>query len=120
MAGVRDRSKVAVVDDPEARARRLLEELRLGSLRKAAGAVAAVAAEVDKIAPKVSALEASVRKGEKVAEKDVATDDNWNTSKDLFPLSLRLQLVSLLQRWLAPICQVLIPCSSSFRAHLHA
>ncbi|XP_037459679.1 BAG family molecular chaperone regulator 3-like [Triticum dicoccoides] len=73
MAGVRDRSKVAVVDDPEARARRLLEELRLGSLRKAAGAVAAVAAEVDKIAPKVSALEASVRKGEKVAEKDVAT-----------------------------------------------
>nr|BAJ93244.1 predicted protein [Hordeum vulgare subsp. vulgare] len=73
MAGVRDRSKVAVVDDPEARARRLLEELRLGSLRKAAGAVAAVAAEVDKIAPKVSAMEASVRKGERVAEKDVAT-----------------------------------------------
>lgn len=73
MAGVKDRSKITVVDDPEARARRLLEELRQGNLQKAAKAVAAVAAEVDKLAPKVSVLEASVRKGEKVAQKDVAT-----------------------------------------------
>ncbi|KAK1603891.1 hypothetical protein QYE76_027564 [Lolium multiflorum] len=73
MAGVKDRSKIAVVDDPEARARRLIEERRQGHLQKAGKAVAAVAAEVDKIAPKVSVLEASVRKGEKVAEKDVAT-----------------------------------------------
>ncbi|KAM0884550.1 hypothetical protein ACQ4PT_030904 [Festuca glaucescens] len=73
MAGVKDRSKITVVDDPEARARRLIEERRQGHLQKAAKAVAAVAAEVDKIAPKVSVLEASVRKGEKVAEKDVST-----------------------------------------------
>lgn len=72
MAGVKDRSKITVVDDPEARARRLLEERRQGHLQKANKAVAAVAAEVDKIAPKVSVLEASVRKGEKVSEKDVA------------------------------------------------
>jgi len=53
MAGVKDRSKVVVVEDPEARARRLIEERRNGHLEKAARAVAAVAAEVDKLAPKV-------------------------------------------------------------------
>ncbi|KAL6861444.1 hypothetical protein ACP4OV_017144 [Aristida adscensionis] len=71
MAGVKDRSKVVAVEDPEARARRLIEERRNGHLEKAAKAVAAVAAEVDKLAPKVAALDASVRKGEKVAENDV-------------------------------------------------
>jgi hypothetical protein len=53
MAGVKDRSKVVVVEDPEARARRLIEERRNGHLEKAGKAVAAVAAEVDKLAPKV-------------------------------------------------------------------
>ncbi|KAL5225697.1 hypothetical protein ABZP36_012336 [Zizania latifolia] len=72
MAGVKDRSKLVVVEDPEARARRLIEERRNGRLEKAAKAVAAVTAEVDKLAPKVAALDASVRKGDKVAENDVA------------------------------------------------
>ncbi|RLM54489.1 BAG family molecular chaperone regulator 3-like [Panicum miliaceum] len=71
MAGVKDRSKLVVVEDPEAKARRLIEERRNGHLEKAAKAVAAVTAEVDKLAPKVAALDASVRKGEKVAENDV-------------------------------------------------
>ncbi|WVZ82805.1 hypothetical protein U9M48_030025 [Paspalum notatum var. saurae] len=71
VAGVKDRSKVVVVEDPEARARRLIEERRNGHLEKAARAVAAVTAEVDKLAPKVASLDASVRKGEKVAENDV-------------------------------------------------
>ncbi|KAL6606547.1 hypothetical protein ACP70R_042200 [Stipagrostis hirtigluma subsp. patula] len=71
MAGVKDRSKIVAVEDPEARARRLIEERRNGHLEKAAKAVAAVTAEVDKLAPKVAALDASVRKGEKVAENDV-------------------------------------------------
>ncbi|KAJ1257730.1 hypothetical protein BS78_10G019000 [Paspalum vaginatum] len=71
VAGVRDRSKVVVLEDPEARARRLIEERRNGHLEKAARAVADVTAEVDKLAPKVAALDASVRKGEKVAENDV-------------------------------------------------
>jgi hypothetical protein len=56
MAGVKDRSKVVVVEDPEARARRLIEERRNGHLEKAARAVAAVTAEVDKLAPKVLLL----------------------------------------------------------------
>jgi hypothetical protein len=56
MAGVKDRSKVVVVEDPEARARRLIEERRNGHLEKAARAVAAVTAEVDKLAPKVYIL----------------------------------------------------------------
>jgi len=70
-AGVRDRSKVVVLEDPEARARRIIGERRSGHLQKTARAVAAVTAEVDKLAPKVAALDASVRRGEKVAEKDV-------------------------------------------------
>ena len=53
MAGVKDRSKVVVVEDPEARARRLIEERRNGHLEKAARAIAAVTAGVDKLAPKV-------------------------------------------------------------------
>uniref|UniRef100_A0A0D9WL90 Ubiquitin-like domain-containing protein n=1 Tax=Leersia perrieri TaxID=77586 RepID=A0A0D9WL90_9ORYZ len=71
MAGVKDRSKLVVVEDPEARARRLIEERRNGHLAKASKALAAVTAEVDKLAPKVAAMEASVRKGEKVAENDI-------------------------------------------------
>jgi len=71
MAGVKDRSKLVVVEDPEAKARRLIEERRNGHLERAAKAVAAVTAEVNKLAPKVAALDASVRKGEKVAENDV-------------------------------------------------
>ncbi|CAN6215331.1 unnamed protein product, partial [Urochloa humidicola] len=71
MAGVKDRSKLVVVEDPEAKARRLIEQRRNGHLEKAARAVADVTAEVDKLAPKVAALDASVRKGEKVAENDV-------------------------------------------------
>ncbi|CAN6208933.1 unnamed protein product [Urochloa humidicola] len=71
MAGVKDRSKLVVVEDPEAKARRLIEQRRNGHLEKAARAVAAVTAEVDKLAPKVAALDASVRKGEKVADNDV-------------------------------------------------
>jgi hypothetical protein len=53
MAGVKDRSKLVVVEDPEAKARRLIEQRRNGHLEKAAKAVAAVTAEVDKLAPKV-------------------------------------------------------------------
>ncbi|CAN6191811.1 unnamed protein product, partial [Urochloa humidicola] len=71
MAGVKDRSKLVVAEDPEAKARRLIEQRRNGHLEKAARAVADVTAEVDKLAPKVAALDASVRKGEKVAENDV-------------------------------------------------
>ncbi|KAL5211770.1 hypothetical protein ABZP36_022617 [Zizania latifolia] len=71
MAGVKDRSKLVVVEDPEARASRLIQERRNSYLEKAAKAVTAVTAEVSKLAPKVSALDASVRKGEKVAENDV-------------------------------------------------
>lgn len=56
MAGVKDRSKLVVVEDPEAKARRLIEERRNGHLEKAAKAVASVTAEVDKLAPKVPSV----------------------------------------------------------------
>ncbi|CAO2038925.1 unnamed protein product [Urochloa humidicola] len=46
MAGVKDRSKLVVVEDPEAKARRLIEQRRNGHLEKAARAVATVTSGV--------------------------------------------------------------------------
>ncbi|XP_022679235.1 BAG family molecular chaperone regulator 3-like, partial [Setaria italica] len=50
MASVKDQSKLVIVEDPEAKVRRLIERRHV---EKAAKAVAAVTAEVDKLAPMV-------------------------------------------------------------------
>ncbi|CAO2200471.1 unnamed protein product [Urochloa humidicola] len=71
MAGVKDRSKMVMLEDPAAKAKRLLEERRTGKAERAAKAIARVALDVDKLATKVSALEAIVSKGGKVVDADV-------------------------------------------------
>nr|XP_034570716.1 BAG family molecular chaperone regulator 1-like [Setaria viridis] len=50
MASVKDQSKLVIVEDPEAKVRRLIERRHV---EKAAKAVAAVTTEVDKLAPMV-------------------------------------------------------------------
>jgi hypothetical protein len=70
-AGVKDRSKLTVLDDPEARARRLLELRRTEKADKASKSISRVSHEVDRLAAKVSALETIVNKGQKVVESDV-------------------------------------------------
>ncbi|CAO2183937.1 unnamed protein product [Urochloa humidicola] len=71
MAGVKDRSKMVMLEDPAAKAKRLLEERRTTKAERAAKAIARVALDVDKHATKVSALEAIVSKGGKVVDADV-------------------------------------------------
>jgi hypothetical protein len=71
IAGVKDRSKLTVLDDPEARSRRLLELRRTEKADKASKSISCVSHEVDRLAAKVSALETIVNKGQKVVESDV-------------------------------------------------
>jgi len=73
MAGVKDRSKMVMLEDPAAKAKRLLEERRTGKAERAAKAIARAALDVDKLATKVSALETIVSKGGKVVDADVVT-----------------------------------------------
>ncbi|KAL6646293.1 hypothetical protein ACP70R_017901 [Stipagrostis hirtigluma subsp. patula] len=71
MAGVKDRSKMVMLEDPAAKAKRLLEERRTAKADRAAKAIARVSLDVDKLAAKVSAMETIVGKGGKVVDGDV-------------------------------------------------
>ncbi|GJN04183.1 hypothetical protein PR202_ga21707 [Eleusine coracana subsp. coracana] len=71
VAGVKDRSKMVMVEDPAAKAKRILEERRNSKAQRAAKAINRVSNDVDKLASKVSALETIVGKGGKVVDGDV-------------------------------------------------
>uniref|UniRef100_A0ACD5YD09 Uncharacterized protein n=1 Tax=Avena sativa TaxID=4498 RepID=A0ACD5YD09_AVESA len=71
MCGVKDRSKMLLLEDPAAQARRLLEQRRADKADRAAKAISRISLDVDKLATKVSALEAIVGKGGRVVEADV-------------------------------------------------
>ncbi|XP_062196345.1 BAG family molecular chaperone regulator 1-like [Phragmites australis] len=73
MAGVKDRSKMVMLEDPAAKAKRLLEERRTSKAERAAKSISRISLDVDKLASKVSALETIVSKGGKVVEADVVT-----------------------------------------------
>ncbi|CAM0911745.1 unnamed protein product [Alopecurus aequalis] len=73
MVGVKDRSKMTMLEDPSAQARRLIEERRNAKAQRAAKAVSRISLDVDKLASKVSALETIVNKGGRVVEADVVT-----------------------------------------------
>ncbi|KAJ1290489.1 hypothetical protein BS78_02G247800 [Paspalum vaginatum] len=73
MAGVRDRSKMVLLEDPAAQAKRLLEQRRTDKAERAAKSISRISLDVDKLATKVSALEAIVGKGGKVVDADVVT-----------------------------------------------
>uniref|UniRef100_A0ACD5XY29 Uncharacterized protein n=1 Tax=Avena sativa TaxID=4498 RepID=A0ACD5XY29_AVESA len=71
MCGVKDRSKMLLLEDPAAQARRLLDQRRADKADRAAKAISRISLDVDKLATKVSALEAIVGKGGRVVEADV-------------------------------------------------
>jgi len=71
MSGVKDRSKMVLLEDPAAQAKRLLEQRRADKADRAAKAISRISLDVDKLATKASALEAIVGKGGKVVEADV-------------------------------------------------
>ncbi|CAA7391856.1 unnamed protein product [Spirodela intermedia] len=72
-SGVKDRSKIVLVEDPTGQARRFLEMRKNAKMEKAAKSISQISLEVDKLATKVSTLESIASKGKKVAEGDVIT-----------------------------------------------
>ncbi|KAB1224463.1 BAG family molecular chaperone regulator 4 [Morella rubra] len=70
MAGVKDRSKILLLEEPASKERKLEEIRKSNEISQALEAVAAVRAEVDKISERVAALEVAVDGGTKVAEKE--------------------------------------------------
>ncbi|KAK7849808.1 bag family molecular chaperone regulator 4 [Quercus suber] len=70
MAGVKDMSKVILLEDPASKERKLKEMQKNQCILKAYEAVAKVRAEVDKLSEKVIALEANVHGGIKVTNKE--------------------------------------------------
>ncbi|KAJ0098985.1 hypothetical protein Patl1_20068 [Pistacia atlantica] len=71
MAGVKDRSKIVLVEDPISQEKRLLEMRKNAKMEKASKSISEISLEVDRLAGQVSALESIITKGGKVAEKDV-------------------------------------------------
>ncbi|XP_073141512.1 BAG family molecular chaperone regulator 2-like [Henckelia pumila] len=69
--GVKDRSKIILVEDAISQEKRYLEMRKTAKMEKAAKSVSEISMEVDRLAGKVSALETVVSKGGKVVEKDV-------------------------------------------------
>ncbi|KAG2690929.1 hypothetical protein I3760_09G213300 [Carya illinoinensis] len=70
MAGVKDRSKLLLLEDTASKVRKLEEMRKSDQITKASEAVAEVRAEVDKISERVAALEVAVDGGTKVEEKE--------------------------------------------------
>ena len=71
ISGVKDRSKLVMLEDPDAQAKRLIEQRRADKAQRASKSVSRISLDVDKLATKVSALDTIVRKGGKVVEADV-------------------------------------------------
>ncbi|KAK8957917.1 BAG family molecular chaperone regulator 1 [Platanthera zijinensis] len=70
-SGVKDRSKLVVVEDSAAQARRFLEMRRTAKLEKDVKFIFQISLDVDKLASQVSALEGVISKGGKVADTEV-------------------------------------------------
>jgi hypothetical protein len=54
ISGVKDRSKMVLLEDPTAKAKRLLEQRRTDKLEKVAKSISRISIDVDKLATKVN------------------------------------------------------------------
>nr|GLL39324.1 BAG family molecular chaperone regulator 1-like [Ipomoea trifida] len=70
-AGVKDKSKIVLIEDPISKEKRYLEMRKNAKMEKAAKTISEISLEVDRLAGQVSALESVISKGGKVAEKSV-------------------------------------------------
>ncbi|XP_041025536.1 BAG family molecular chaperone regulator 3-like isoform X2 [Juglans microcarpa x Juglans regia] len=73
MCGVKDRSKVILMEDPSSIERRFIETRRNAKIQSAHRAISDVSLEVDKLAEQVSTIEKSISNGVKVAEVQITT-----------------------------------------------
>ncbi|XP_054779381.1 BAG family molecular chaperone regulator 2-like [Prosopis cineraria] len=71
--GVKDRSKIVLIQDPASIERRFLEMRRNAKIQSARCAISDVSVEVDKLAEQVSAIEKSIANGVKVPELQITT-----------------------------------------------
>ncbi|XAR71744.1 hypothetical protein NMG60_11018149 [Bertholletia excelsa] len=71
IVGVKDRSKIVLVEDPISQERRYLEMRKTAKMEKASRLISEISLEVDRLSGQVSALESLISKGGKVAENDV-------------------------------------------------
>ncbi|KAH7568523.1 hypothetical protein ACOSQ2_011821 [Xanthoceras sorbifolium] len=73
ICGVKDRSKVVLVEDPTSIERRFIERRRNAKIQSARRAISDVSMEIDKLADQVSAIDKSISKGVKVPEVQITT-----------------------------------------------
>lgn len=71
--GVKNRSKMALAEDPASLERRYIERQKNARIETANRAIGAVALEVDKLADQVTSIEKSIARGNKVAEVQITT-----------------------------------------------
>ncbi|KAI3678526.1 hypothetical protein L6452_37822 [Arctium lappa] len=71
MAGVRDMSKVILLEDPASKERKLVDKSKNRGKLQTYDAVVKVRAEVDRLAYKVVALETSAKNGIKIVDKEI-------------------------------------------------
>lgn len=71
ICGVKDKSKIVVIEDPLSQEKRYLELRKNAKMEKAAKTISDISFEVDRLAGQVSAFESIISKGAKVVEKDL-------------------------------------------------
>ncbi|KAF7148564.1 hypothetical protein RHSIM_Rhsim03G0177200 [Rhododendron simsii] len=69
IVGVKDRSKMVLVEDPISQEKRYLAMKRTAKMEKASKSISDISLDVDRLAGQVSALESVIYKGGKVEEK---------------------------------------------------
>lgn len=71
IVGVKDKSKLVLVEDPISQEKRYLELRKTARMEKAAKSISEISLEVDRLAGQVAALESVISKGGRVAEKQL-------------------------------------------------
>lgn len=71
ISGVKDRSKIVLVEDALSQEKRYLEMRRTAKMEKASQSISEISLEVDRLAGRVSAFESIITKGGKVTETEL-------------------------------------------------
>ncbi|XP_020890680.1 BAG family molecular chaperone regulator 1 isoform X2 [Arabidopsis lyrata subsp. lyrata] len=73
VSGVKDKSKMVLIEDPISQEKRFLEMRKIAKTEKASKAISDISLEVDRLGGRVSAFEMVIKKGGKIPEKDLVT-----------------------------------------------
>ncbi|KAH6759425.1 hypothetical protein C2S51_019660 [Perilla frutescens var. frutescens] len=71
--GVKDRSKVVLIDDPESKERRMVEMRRKAKIETIQRLIDDVSTEIDSLAEQINVIEKSIANGKRVAELQITT-----------------------------------------------